>query len=404
MNKSAIINTCDWGSTGKIAIGLYNYIINNGGKPIFCYGRGENKNNDERYRIDSKLEIYMHAIDNRLTGRLNSSSKLATKRLIKKLRNLQVKQIFIINLHGLYLNEDIFLDYLVHDDINVVYIMADESAFLGNCTYRNGCANYLKRCTDCKHLTRLNKFLHSDASSKAYTVKEQAYKKLNATFVAPEFVINAAKKSPLMNGCNLEIVDEAIDVNVNTPKDSSALRKQLGISMDKIVIGCVAPYTPKYTRKGVQYLIEAAKKLEDDERIIFVQVGYGIEDKSFLPKNYIPIGYVSDQSLLTQYYSLADLFVFPSLEDTMPNACLEALACGSPLLCFNTSGMPYMADETVMTLVEPKDVEQMVEVICHTTKKTQHTIDTCRKYALKRYDNQKYFEKLTTIMNKMQKQ
>lgn len=85
----------------------------------------------------------------------------------------------------------------------------------------------------------------------------------------------------------------------------------------------------------------------------------------------------------------------------MPNACLEALACGTPLLCFNTSGMPYMADETVMTLVEPENVDQMVGVIKKTKKKDETIINTCRNYALKRFDNQKYFERLVSIMKSM---
>ena len=61
--------------------------------------------------------------------------------------------------------------------------------------------------------------------------------------------------------------------------------------------------------------------------------------------------------------------------------------------------MPYMADDSVMTLVEAGNVEQMVEVILQTSKKTQKIIDTCRNYALCRFDNQKYFARLVEIMN-----
>ena len=194
-------------------------------------------------------------------------------------------------------------------------------------------------------------------------------------------------------------MDEAIDVKVNTPKVTTSLRRELGIKDEQIVIGCVAPFS--YPRKGVKYLVEAARRLENDSRFVFVQVGYDVKDKSGLPKNYIPIGYVSNQEVLTQYYSLADLFVFPSLLDTMPNACLEALSCGSPLLCFNISGMPYMADDTVMTLVESMNVDQMVEVIKNTKRKTRETIDACRNYAIKRFDSQKYYEKLESLMNSL---
>ncbi len=400
MKEFAIINTCDWGSTGKIAKGLQSYLRSKGESVLFCYGRGEKRDDNERYRFSSPIEVVFHYAVSRITGRLNAASELATKRLISRLRDKRVSDIFIINLHGNILNEKIFLDFLVSDNIKVVYIMADESAFLGNCTYRNGCENYMFFCKGCRGVKGISKILCLNVSEKAFMVKWRAYRKIkHITFVGPEYVINSAKTSPLLDGKHLEILDEAIDVKENTPKDTSLLRKKLGIKDEQIVIGCVAPFS--YPRKGVKYLVEAARKLENDQRFIFVQVGYDVSDKSGLPKNYIPIGYVNGQEVLTQYYSLADLFVFPSLRDTMPNACLEALACGSPLLCFNISGMPYMADETVMTLVESKNVDQMVEVILQTKKKTQVTKDTCRNYALKRFDNQKYFEKLLSIMNSM---
>lgn len=399
MKSSAIINTCDFGSTGKIANSLHKHLLDIGEKCIFCYGQGSDNDDNDRYKFSGYLDLVGHKINNVLTGSLCCASVLATNRLVRRLRSLNVTEVYLLNLHGLYLNERILFDYLVKDNIKVVYIMADESAFLGNCFYRNGCEKFKSECLNCHLLKPWQKIIKPNAAHKAYIIKQNAYKQLNSVFVAPEFVIRSANESPLLKGCKTEIIDEAIDVTINSPKDSSALRKELGISGDKIVIGCVAPFMD--SRKGVRFYLEAAKRLENDDRFIFVQVGYNAPSKDGLPKNYIPIGYVSNQEILVQYYSLADLFVFPSLADTMPNACLEALACGSPLLCFNTSGMPYIGNDTVMTLVEPENVEQMVEVILATKHKTPETIQACRNYAIARYDSLKYCEKLTNAMSNL---
>lgn len=393
---SAIINTCDFGSTGKIAIGLQKYLLSKGEKCLFCYGQGQRRNDDERYKFSNFLDLVFHKINNVLTGSLCCASVSATRRLIKRLRDMKVTEIYLLNLHGLYLNERILFDYLVKDKIKVVYIMADESAFLGNCFYRNDCDKFTNECKNCHLLKPWQKIIKPEASHRAFMIKHDAYKKMSAVFVAPEFVIMSAKESPLIENCNTEIIDEAIDVTKNTPQNVSALRKELGIADDKIVIGCVAPFMDP--RKGVRFFLEAAKRLENDERFVFVQVGYNAPSREGLPKNYIPIGYINNQDTLVEYYSLADLFVFPSLADTMPNVCLEALASGTPLLCFDISGMPYIGDESVMTLVEAENVDQMVEVILKTTPKTQATINTCRNYALSRYDNQKYCEKLAHTM------
>lgn len=399
--SNAIINTSDFGSTGRIATGLQSYLLSKGEKCLLCYGQGTKRDDDERYKFSGFIDMAFHKINNTLTGSLCCSSVLATKRLVMRLRKLKVENVYLVNLHGLYLNERILFDYLVQDHINVVYIMADESAFLGNCFYRNGCEKYKTECKDCHLQNTLQKTVKPNAAHRAYQIKRNAYKQLNAEFVAPEFVILSAKESPLLAGCKTGIIDEAIDVRRNAPRDTSALRKQLGIQDDQIVIGCVAPFADP--RKGVQYYLEAARRLENNDKYVFVQVGYNVNDKSNLPKNYIPIGFVCDGNKLAEYYSLADLFVFPSLADTMPNACLEALACGSPFLCFNVSGMPYIGDETVMTLVPEKDVDKMVEVILKTPKKDDAIINICRNYALQRYDNQKYFEKLYNTMNRIRK-
>ncbi len=394
----AIVNTCDWGSTGRIAIGLLNHLNRESNKAIFCYGRGAKIDDDTRYRFSTKVEVLHHALYTNVTGHLNGASVFATKRLIRRLRKEKVKYIFLVNLHGKIINERIFLEYLVKDKINVVYIMADESAFLGNCTYRNGCTRYKNGCKECQMLNRFQRFFDPHISAKAFSCKQSSYSNLNIVFIAPEFVINSGVDSPLLKNQKTQIVDEAINVRVNYPKETGSLRRKLGIDEDKIIVGCVAPYGTKHKRKGVEYFIAAARNLEQNKRFVFIHVGYLKSDKSGLPTNYIPIGFVDNQEKLACYYSLFDVFVFPSVEDTMPNACLEALACGTPLLCFNISGMPFLGDDSVLTLVDAYDKEQLSNAIIRTKKKTPMVINTCREYALKRYDSTKYFERIEAIM------
>lgn len=396
----ALINTVCIGSTGKIITGLQDYLLDRGGDAVVCYGRGPKPQRGKGYKFCTSLDVYIHYLVEWLTGQMNSGSKIATRRLIRFLKKNDVNEIFIENLHGHYLNDKLLFNYLIDNNIKVVYIMADELAFLGNCTYRNECQlNDTTECKGCKRLKWWQRLFFGESSHRHFMMKKKAYEKLNAIYVAPEYVIKQAEKSPLLKGKRFVVVDEAINVNTYHPQDTNGFRMKLGIGSDKVVIVCVAPLSDP--RKGVKYFIDAARQLNDNERFVFVHIGYNSDDKSNLPCNYIPVGYVSNQEELSLYYSLGDLFVFPSQADTMPNACLEALACGTPLLCFNVSGMPYIGDETVLTLVPMNDVTAMCRVIENTNIKSQEQIDTCRDYALKRYDNRKYFEKLTEIMENL---
>lgn len=397
----AIINVGNDGSTGKISLGLHQYLKEHGINSLFCYGRGTPPVNKDEFLIDHKYEVYCHYATEKITGQMCRGSVNATKRLISYLKENKTDGVFLLNMHGYYLNAKLLFDYLIAEDIDVVWLMVDEAPYLGNCTYKGDCDLYNEKCLACPNLKSIQRFFFGESSNKAYLIKEKVYPKLKIVFVAPEFVVESAKKSPLLLNKDIRIVDEAIDVSINRPRNTVRIREELRIPEDKIIIGCVSPYS--YERKGVKFFIEAARQLEKDDRFIFFQVGYDVNDKTHLPSNYIPIGYVNNQELLTEYYSLADLFVFPSLLDTMPNACLEALACGTPLLCYNTSGMPYIGDDSVMTLVEPKDVEQMVAVIKGTSKKNDEVINTCRNYALNRYDNKKYFGRLMEIMDNIDK-
>lgn len=388
----AIINTVPDMSTGKIADGLLRYLKKQGETVYFCYGRGPRQANIDYYRIDYKIEVYIHATLSRLLGVQGAYSKSATKRLIRFLKEKNVRTIYGISLHGYYLNTRMFFHYLGQNDINFVYIMIDEAPYLGKCCYSADCMNFQHGCGNCPQIKEYPQSLFFDRSADMLKLKKMMYSELrHKVFVGPQYVIEKAKSSLLMKGIRTEIIDESIDLRTYYPRNTEQIRAELGLGDDKIILVCIAPSS--YPRKGTRFFIELARKFENNSAYVFIHVGY-TDSKNGLPNNYIAIGYEYDQDRLAQYYSLADLFIFPSLLDTMPNACLEAMACGSPLLCFNISGMPYIADDTTATFVEAGNVSQMFDVVKKISKKTYKTIEICRKYAESRYDNQIYCEKL----------
>ena len=56
------------------------------------------------------------------------------------------------------------------------------------------------------------------------------------------------------------------------------------------------------------------------------------------------LGYLSDAQEMALVYNCADLFAIPSLEDNLPNTIMEAMACGTPCVGFQTGGIPEMID------------------------------------------------------------
>lgn len=396
MENIAVINSCNDGSIGKIARKLHNYLLTEGYNSHFYFARWHKIDDKNSIKFESNFEVKLHGLLCRLTGLQGTFSNFATRRLLKHLEKLQPDVIFVVNLHGYYLNESKLLKYAGERNIPLVYIMADEYPAWGKCGFRGDCINYINECKNCPMYKEYPSSWFFDKAHSIYKLKEKAYATLKrAAFVGPEYTINQSRLSPLMKDINLEVLDECVDVDFYYPRNREQLKEQLLIPQDKIVLVCAAPFSNP--RKGCKYFLEAARRMEQDNRFVFVQVGYDISDRSNLPSNYIPIGFLDDQEKLAQFYSLGDLFVFPSLHDTMPNACLEAMSAGTPLLCFNISGMPYIAPSNICTLIEPRNVDQMIDVIKNTTCKTEVIIRMCRDYAVSRYDNKTYHKKLVEI-------
>ena len=167
------------------------------------------------------------------------------------------------------------------------------------------------------------------------------------------------------------------------PRDTKTLREELAIAEDAKIALCCAPYNDPL--KGVKYFMEAARICLDDN-IAFINVSYG-GDISICPSNYIPIPYIGDKNLLAQYYSLADVYVCSSISDAQPNTCIEAMGCGTPIIGFDISGIPYVASDDIGTYVQPHNATALAEAIKNAAYKDEDSIHKCREYACKRYSN-----------------
>ncbi len=152
------------------------------------------------------------------------------------------------------------------------------------------------------------------------------------------------------------LVPLGIPVERYERRDSRELRSRLGLQ-DKHVILYVGFSTP---RKGVEYLIEALQRLGPDCVLILVgkwEPGYRARFERLLPaslrERVLTVGYVPDQEL-PLYYSLADVFVFPSLLEGFGLPVVEAMACGTPVIAANASSLPEVVGDAGI-LVPPMD-------------------------------------------------
>ena len=121
--------------------------------------------------------------------------------------------------------------------------------------------------------------------------------------------------------------------------------------------------------KNLSRLLEAFSKINDDKRMVLLLVGKafsghelkGREEELKIEGEVIHTGVVQKEELV-DLYNLADVFVFPSLYEGFGIPLLEAMACGTPVVCSNSSSIPEVAGDAAM-MFDPYDAEEMGKAI-----------------------------------------
>ena len=90
-------------------------------------------------------------------------------------------------------------------------------------------------------------------------------------------------------------------------------------------------------------------------------------------------------------YSAVDLTVLPSRIDNLPNIGIEANACGTPVIAFNTCGIPSIIKNKFNGyLAEPFDTDDLVKgVLWALNNNNLQLKSNCRKYVLDNFDSKK---------------
>ena len=154
----------------------------------------------------------------------------------------------------------------------------------------------------------------------------------NMIIVTPsKWLANLVEQS-FLNKYPIKIINNGIDLNIFTPTESN-WRVENKIENKFIILGVASIWEET---KGFNHFIQLAKEISEDE--IIVLVGVSEEQKKMLPGNIIGITRTNDIFELAKIYTAADVFVNPTMEDNFPTVNLEALACGTPVITFNTGG------------------------------------------------------------------
>lgn len=228
----------------------------------------------------------------------------------------------------------------------IVWTLRDMWSFTGGCHYAGECTRYQQTCGSCPHLASQQ---DRDITRKLWQRKAKAWKNIDMTVVAlSPWLANCARQSSLFQNRRIEVIQNSIDLSLFKPKPKSSVRELLDLPKDRNIILFGAIDATSDRRKGFQYLVSALQKLassklgQNSELVVF-GASESQSDVNFdMKANYL--GYIRDDRLLALIYAAADVTVVPSLQEAFGKTALESLACGTPVVSFDSTGLKEIVE------------------------------------------------------------
>lgn len=227
----------------------------------------------------------------------------------------------------------------------IVWTLHDMWSFTGGCHYSGDCMRYKQSCGYCPYLRKPGP---KDLSHRIWQRKKDILP-LNIQFVTcSAWLAGEANNSGLLKNYPVTAIPNPIDTILFQPvsaADRAVFRQEKKIAPDAMLV-LFAAMKVREKRKGFRYLLESLhilKKMHPDLPVELLVMGQAdAEELAALPYPFHALGLVKEASQLALVYGAADVFVIPSLEDNLPNTVMESLACGTPVVGFNTGGIPEM--------------------------------------------------------------
>lgn len=150
-------------------------------------------------------------------------------------------------------------------------------------------------------------------------------------------------------------IPNGIDPEKFLPINKVWAREQLNLPQKVPILIFVGHFNH---RKGPDRVLKAVLQHNLDVKLIFLGKGFiPLESEKILYKGIV------DHSQLPLYLSSSDIFVLPTLAEGMPNAILEAIACGLPIISSDLSFNHEFLNEECSVLIDPKNVDELGRTI-----------------------------------------
>ena len=378
--------TCGIGSTGKICVGISQLM---------------NAQNIENYILCSKTNgfpagipcsgggyIKFQALKSRILGNYGFNSKLSTRKLIAQLEHIQPDIVHLHNIHGHDCDLELLFSWFRQNKTKLVWTFHDCWAFTAYCPHftMKKCDKWQYQCGQCVQRHGYSWFF--DRSRELYEKKKALFTGVDLTIITPSRWLADLVKQSFLKDCPVQVIYNGIDLSVFRPVPGD-FREKHDLKDKNVVLGVSFGWDD---RKGLDVFQELAERLPENYQIVLV--GTDPNTDKLLPPNIISIHRTQNQQELAEIYSSADVFANPTREEVLGLVNVEALACGTPGVTFNSGGSPECYDAACGVVVACDDVDSLEREIIRICTDKPYSEEACMKKAWEFDQNERFKEYL----------
>lgn len=379
------------GSTGEIIAGIAQVSAAAGFDTYYvCASLLEDQRNDHIFVMGNRLDHKIHALRSRILGKQGSGSLLATLNLLKWIDKICPDIIHLHNLHSNYINVPLLFHYIQKRGIETVITLHDCWFFTGKCCHflYDGCNLWKSGCGNCPRKRKEIPSYFFDRSSEDFREKRKLIGENPYVHVVgcSQWLTACARESLLAERVEKTICN-GIDLDIFKPYQTDVY-ENLHKCGAFIILGMANKWLSEDGRETYNHVV---KKLGPRMKLFLI----GCTPKQIAENSNAHVfmsGFIKNRIELAKCFSSADVFVNVTKADSFPTVNIESIACGTPVITYDSGGSAEIVDRQTGEVVPYGNYEQLLQSIKRIQENGKQSYSRkCRQRAELLYNKNKTF-------------
>lgn len=381
------------GSTGVIVKDIHEMCLNNGIESFVAYSSSnvQEAKIKNGYKIGKPLGKKIHAFLCRINGMQGYFSRFSTRKLLSHIESINPDIVQLHNLHSNYINLNMLLKFLAKKNIKTIVTLHDCWFYTGGCFHYTaaGCDKWCKECGNCPKKKKDTPALIFDRSRKILSDRKKYFGAIkDLTVVGVSHWITEEALKTVFKGRKAVTIHNGIDTEFFKPTPSD-FREKYGLSDKFVILGPASKWLSGVNKEVFESFTHS---LKEDE--VLMMIGCSEEQMQNLPEKVLGLSFINDKKELRKLYSLADVFINPTREESLSLINVEAQSCCTPVITFKNTGVKETVDGVTGFAAENGSVEHLIEY--KDVIKTSSQLD-CRKYITEEFNDNLNYKKYVDL-------